>query len=459
VSDVAEARLGKMLDRVKNRGELRPYLRNSNVRWFGFDLSDLLRMRFEASELEEFSLRKGDVLVCEGGEPGRAAVWNARREDVYFQKAIHRLRFGALVVPEFFVLAIKASANDGRLRDSFTGSGIQHLTGRSLASHLLPLPPVPEQHLIVAKVGELMALCDQLEAAQKSRAAARQEFAAGTLAGLDGGEVVPSKFAIRHLSTYTTRPTSVASLRASVLRLAVRGKLLSNEGTKDRAARRNPESSSAAEQLNEPFAIPNGWHWARLGSLGHLKGGGTPAKSNPEFWNGEIPWVSPKDMKVDYVSDAKLHISPVALANSAASLVDANSIIFVVRGMILAHSFPVALTRVPLAINQDMKALVLKDQALGEYLLRAMKAMKPEMLARVKRSSHGTGRIEGADYRQFLLPIPPAQERDHIVANVDALMSLCDQLEARLREGDDLRSRLLDSILAEALAPAEAAPA
>lgn len=88
-----------------------------------------------------------------------------------------------------------------------------------------------------------------------------------------------------------------------------------------------------------------------------------------------------------------------------------------------------------------------------------MKAMKPEMLARVKRSSHGTGRIEGADYRQFLLPIPPAQERDHIVANVDALMSLCDQLEARLREGDDLRSRLLDSILAEALAPAEAAPA
>jgi len=127
--------------------------------------------------------------------------------------------------------------------------------------------------------------------------------------------------------------------------------------------------------------------------------------------------------------------------------------------MILAHSFPVALTRVPVAINQDMKALVLKDDAMGEYLLRAMKAMKPEMLSRVKRSSHGTGRIEGNDYREFLIPIPPAEERDQIVAKVDELMSLCDRLEASLREGDDLRSRLLDSLLAEALAPAEAAHA
>jgi hypothetical protein len=92
----------------------------------------------------------------------------------------------------------------------------------------------------------------------------------------------------------------------------------------------------------------------------------------------------------------------------------------------------------------------------GDYLLRTLKAMKPEMLSRVTRSSHGTGRIEGVDYRDFLLPIPPAKVHDQIVAKVDELMSLCDKLEASLHERDDARNRLLDSLIAEALAPAAA---
>ena len=84
VGAVAVARLGKMLDKAKNKGTPRRYLRNINVRWFDFDLSNLLEMRFEDSELPEFMLRFGDVLICEGGEPGRAAVWDGRQNDIYF---------------------------------------------------------------------------------------------------------------------------------------------------------------------------------------------------------------------------------------------------------------------------------------------------------------------------------------------------------------------------------------
>jgi type I restriction enzyme S subunit len=163
VSEVADSRLGKMLDKAKNKGIPRRYLRNVNVRWFDFDLSDLQEMRFLDSELEEFSLRTGDVLVCEGGEPGRCAVWNERESEVYFQKAVHRLRFFGLIVPLYFARMLRHDAIFGRLEQFFTGVGIQHFTGKGLARYSFPLPPLAEQCRIVAKVDELMSLCDKLE--------------------------------------------------------------------------------------------------------------------------------------------------------------------------------------------------------------------------------------------------------------------------------------------------------
>jgi type I restriction enzyme S subunit len=165
VAQIGTSRLGKMLDKAKNRGAPHRYLRNANVRWFDFELSELKTMLFEDSELAEFALQKGDVLICEGGEPGRAAVWDGRQPDIYFQKAIHRVRLHKWILPEFFVVYLRVRAYVGGLVSHSTGATFQHLTGQGLASLPVPIPPLPEQHRIVAKVRELMAVCDGLEAA------------------------------------------------------------------------------------------------------------------------------------------------------------------------------------------------------------------------------------------------------------------------------------------------------
>jgi type I restriction enzyme S subunit len=165
VAQLGSARLGKMLDKAKNKGAPRRYLRNVNVRWFNFDLSDLNLMPFEDRELDQFALRPGDVLICEGGEAGRAAVWDGREDDIYFQKALHRVRLHDELLPEFFVYYLRASADAGRLASYSTGATFMHLTGQLLASLPIPVPPKEEQQRIVHKIDELTSLCDELECA------------------------------------------------------------------------------------------------------------------------------------------------------------------------------------------------------------------------------------------------------------------------------------------------------
>lgn len=156
VSEIAKHSLGKMLDKAKNKGEPKPYLRNLNVRWFDFDLSDVLEMRFEPEEAAKYTAEKGDVLICEGGYPGRAAIW-ASDEPVYFQKALHRVRFHEPERSKWFLYYLLSKDLDGTLKNHFSGAGIQHFTGKALAQFEVPLPPLPEQRRIVGLLDEAFA--------------------------------------------------------------------------------------------------------------------------------------------------------------------------------------------------------------------------------------------------------------------------------------------------------------
>lgn len=375
----------------------------------------------------------------------------------FHNEAIISIRPHLADLDPFLFKVLPDLARGGDTKGAIKGATLNR---ESISNILIPLPPLAEQRRIVAKVEELMALLDRLEAARTAREATRDRLNAASLARLTAPDADPAefpsnaRFALATLPALTTRPDQIKPLRQTILNLAVRGKLVEQDPTDEPLPRidKGLSPDSAA-----PFDIPKGWQWSRLRALGTLKGGGTPSKARDDFWNGRIPWVSPKDMKVDYIEAAQLTITDAAVAGSAVNLIGPESVLFVVRGMILAHSFPVAISKVPVTINQDMKAIILREPEMAEYILRALKGLTPEMLARVQRSSHGTCRIEGSDYRDFLIPLPPLAEQHRIVAKVDALMALCDRLEAALTTADTTRARLLEALLHEALTPAAAA--
>lgn len=266
-------------------------------------------------------------------------------------------------------------------------------------------------------------------------------------------------------ATFAEAPNGIEKLRELILQLAVQGQLVPQNEQDEPASVLRSKIQANRKRLIEsgdfnafatdsewpegalPHALPVNWEWIRLGELGGFLGGGTPSKERSEYWDGEIPWVSPKDMKRPYIDNAIDHVSPLGVANSSGKMIPSGSLLMVVRGMILAHSFPVALSMRPLTINQDMKALQLALPELGEYLLRCCAGIKTRMLGKVERSSHGTCRLPTEAVANFPIPLPPLAEQKRIVAKVDQLLGLCDELAARQAARREARERLVGATL------------
>ena len=172
--------------------------------------------------------------------------------------------------------------------------------------------------------------------------------------------------------------------------------------------------------------VPESWEVVPLSEICQFLSGGTPSKQNPEFWQGSIPWVSPKDMKRPRLQDAQDHISQEGL-ESGSKLAPAGSVLVVVRGMILAKTVPVALAEVPVAINQDMKAIIPGPKLSSDYLLYALEAFRENLFKRVGRSGHGTCTLMGHEVAAFKIPFPSLQEQIRIAtaaANLDCKIEL-----------------------------------
>jgi len=164
IGEITDRCLGKMLDQKKNRGDLHPYLGNSNVRWGTFELESLAEMRFENHEHERYGVKHGDLIVCEGGEPGRCAIWKEYRPNMKIQKALHRVRAKNGLDIRYLHYWLLQAGKIGTLDQYFTGTTIKHLTGKALAQVELMLPPLIEQKRIASI---LSSLDDKIELNRK----------------------------------------------------------------------------------------------------------------------------------------------------------------------------------------------------------------------------------------------------------------------------------------------------
>ena len=400
--------------------------------------------RATLKRLEVFKLCTGDIVMARRGEMGRCAIVTKNEDGWLCGTGSLVLRMPNSVHAPYLAMTIGAPMARTYLGGASVGTTMQNLNQSILAKMAVGVPPLAEQKRIVAKVDELMALCDRLETQQQERETRHAALARASLARFADAPT-PANLQLLFHPSYAISP---ADLRKTILALAVQGKLVPQDPGDEPAEVTFPRLTVAAIDSGEDDCPP---HWLRvpLGGAGRWCGGGTPSKSRPEFWKGSLPWVSPKDMKVLYISDAQDHISEAAVEGSSVRLIPPGSLLMVVRGMILARAFPVALAMREVTVNQDMKALQLYEPETKEYLLIALRAFEADVLAAIEHSSHGTCKLKTQFLQDFVVPLPPLAEQRRIVTKVDQLMALVDELETQLAASKATAANLLSAVVAE----------
>ena len=204
-----------------------------------------------------------------------------------------------------------------------------------------------------------------------------------------------------------------------------------------------------------PFDLPDGWAWERLSNLASFSGGKTPTTSRLEYWNGNILWVTSKDMKSKYIISSQLRLS--ALGAEQMQIYQPGTLLLVARSGILRHTLPVAILKECATINQDLKAIVLYMPQLAEYIYICLKGMEAQLLLRYTKSGTTVENINFDEFQKVLLPIPPAQQIDRIISsagNAECVVSTIEDDKVALAEYvAKTKSKILDLSIRGQLVP------
>jgi type I restriction enzyme, S subunit len=376
----------------------------------------------------------GDLLlVCVGATTGRLTVLREPK-DMVLVRSVALIRPNGDADAEYLERAFRSPVVQQQIWASVKAAAQPCLYINRIQSLLIPLPPIAEQHRIVAKVDELMGLCDRLEAARGSREGVRDRLAAASLARLNVADPetfqADARFALDALPALTTRPDQISQLRQTILNLAVRGKL-----TAEGEWTAKPTTLGEVASLQNGYAFKSEW-FSKVG---------TRLLRNANVGHGTLNW------------EDEVRLPDIQVPEYERFRLSEGDIVFS-----LDRPFIVTGTKVARVSSRDLPALLL--QRVGRFVLSPK--LHPDYLFLWINSPHfteqidpersnGVPHISSKQVEAAVNFVPPLAEQYRIVAKVDALMALCDRLEASLTATADTRRRLLDALLADALAPAE----
>jgi type I restriction enzyme S subunit len=439
LGEIAEIKLGKMLDKSKHQtGRRFPYLRNINVRWGAVDTTDILEMHFEDGQIERFSLRPGDVLVCEGGEPGRAAVWQGQVAEMKFQKAIHRVRFTIPFEPSLLVYLLESLAKSGALERRFTGSTIKHFTREAFVQLPVPVPPIGEQRRLVAEIEKQFTQLDAGVAALRRVQANLKRYRTAVLKAACEGKLVPTE---AKLAGEEQRKFESAS------------ELISRTQPPVRPNRWNSRSKdiifghTALGIGNPKTELPNGWTWSALVEIARMESGHTPSRNHPEWWDGDVAWIGIADAREHNgrtIHDTFQHTNLEGISNSASRLLPAGTVCI---SRTASVGYVVVMGR-EMATSQDFVNWT-PTQAVTSDWLRIIFSADREALRRFgKGSIHKT--IYFPEWLSVHIAVPPLAEQKRIASELERRFSVVDELESMVSANLQRATRLRRSILQKA---------
>lgn len=420
VHELAATSLGKMLDAKQQTGQHpTPYLRNINVRWGGFDLNDIAEMDVAPHELDRVLALPGDVIACEGGEPGRSAVW--RGQPIALQKALHRVRVVEGVSPDYLAFALRAQASTRELDRLFTGTTIRHLPQEKLRQVQVQLAPTAEQERIVAAIEEAFSK-------------------------LDAGET-----ALRTVRQLLKR------MRDAVLAAAVTGRLVPQDPTDTPVTKLLADLGVEPVAADGPLALPDGWSLTSVADIALVGSGTTPKRGRDDYWSGgSIPWVTSGAINAGVVRGASEYVTESALRETSLRLWPAGTLLVAMYGEGQTRGRCAELA-IEATCNQACAAISVHE-GLDDFRPIVKLHFDANYSAHRRLAAGGVQpNLSGALIKAMTVALPPPEEVARIVSEVQRQFSFLDACErasdSELTRSAALRRSVLKSAFEGRLVP------
>ena len=388
-------------------GIIRKFITTSNLYWGEFDFTKVKEMPFTDTELERCTVKKGDLLVCEGGDCGRSAVWDYD-EEVCIQNHVHRLRPYRDVNIYYFYYLFYLYKNTGRLRGR--GVAIQGLSNEAIHKVVLPLAPLEEQHCIVAKIEELLPYVDRYATAYEKL------------------EQFNAKF-----------PND---MKKSILEYAIQGKLVEQRAEEGTGAELYKQMQAEKQRLIKekkikkektlveitddeiPFDIPETWIWIRVGDVGSWGSGATPPRTNPAYYGGSIPWLKTGDLNDGFIKEVPEFITELALEKTSVRLNPVGSVLMAMYGATIGK---LGILEIPVTTNQACCACIPYAGMYNKYLFYYLMSMRQTYIGMAEGGAQPN--ISKEKIMNSILPLPPLEEQHRIVAKLEEILPLCERLK------------------------------